>query len=135
MARLPNVSTIQIDFDATRSERTFYHDVIVAVRARLPASVAMSITALASWCADDDWISDLPIDEAVPMLFRMGPDRRQIRDRVASGEEFPVRPCRSSYGISTDEPLRNLSASKRLYVFNPDAWTESSVRAITDSRK
>lgn len=135
MVQLPNVSTIQIDFDATQSERTFYHDLILAVRGRLPASVALSITALASWCSDDDWISDLPIDEAVPMLFRMGPDRRQIRNRVASGEEFPARPCRNSYGISTDEPLRNLSAAKRLYVFNPDAWTESSVRAITDSRK
>jgi hypothetical protein len=135
MARLPNVSRIQIDFDATRSERTFYHDVILAVRGRLPASVALSMTALASWCSDDDWISDLPIDEAVPMLFRMGPDGRQIRNRLATGEEFPARPCRNSYGISTDEPLRNLSAAKRLYVFNPDAWTESSVRAITDSRK
>ena len=135
MARLPTVSNIQIDFDATRSERTLYRDVILAVRRRLPASVALSITALASWCSDDDWISDLPIDEAVPMLFRMGPDRRQIRNRVASREEFPARPCRNSYGISTDEPLRNLSAAKRLYVFNPDAWTESSVRAITDSTK
>jgi uncharacterized protein DUF3142 len=135
MAQLPNVLAIQIDFDATRSERAFYHDVILAARRRLPASVALSITALASWCSDDDWISDLPIDEAVPMLFRMGPDGRQIRNRVASGEEFPARPCRGSYGISTDEPLRNLSAAKRLYVFNPDAWTESSVRAITDPRK
>ena len=135
MARLPNVSSIQIDFDATRSERTFYHDLILAVRTRLPASVALSITALASWCSDDDWISDLPIDEAVPMLFRMGPDGRQIRNRLASGEEFPSRPCRTSYGISTDEPLRNLSAAKRLYVFNPGAWTEISVRAITDSRR
>jgi hypothetical protein len=135
LARFPNISSIQIDFDATRSERTFYHDVILSVRGRLPAAVALSITALASWCSDDDWISNLPIDEAVPMLFRMGPDGRQIRNRVASGEEFPARPCRNSYGISTDEPLRNLSAAKRLYVFSPDAWTESSVRAITDSRK
>jgi len=135
MARLPNVSSIQIDFDATRSERTFYRDVILAVRGRLPASVELSITALASWCSDDNWISDLPIDEAVPMLFRMGPDGRQIRNRVAAGEEFPAEPCRNSYGISTDEPLRNLSAAKRLYVFNPGAWTESSVRAVTDSRK
>ena len=135
LTRLPNLSSIQIDFDATRSERTFYHEVILAVRKRLPASVALSITALASWCSDDDWISDLPIDEAVPMLFRMGPDGRYIRNRVASGEEFPSRPCRNSYGISTDEPLRNLLVTKRLYVFSPDAWTESSVRAITDSRK
>jgi hypothetical protein len=135
MTRLPNISAIQIDFDATRSERAFYHDVILAVRRRLPSSTALSITALASWCSDDDWISDLPMDEAVPMLFRMGPDRRQIRDRVASGEEFPAKPCRNSYGISTDEPLRSLSPAKRLYVFNPDAWTESSVRAIMNARK
>ena len=135
MARLPHVSTIQIDFDATRSERTFYRDVILTVRKRLPAAVGLSITALASWCSDDDWISDLPIDEAVPMLFRMGPDGRQTRNRLASGEEFRSRPCRNSYGVSTDEPLSNLSTAKRLYVFNPDAWTESSVRAIMDSRK
>ncbi len=135
MAQLPNVSHIQIDFDATRSERGFYRNVILAVRQRVPASVGLSITALASWCTDDDWISDLPIDEAVPMLFRMGPDRVAIRNRLASGEEFAVRPCRSSYGISTDEALPNLSPARRLYVFNPDSWTENSVRALMDSRK
>lgn len=135
MALLPNVLSIQIDFDATQSERAFYRDVIFEVRRRLPKNVGLSITALASWCSDDDWISNLPIDEAVPMLFRMGPDRRQIRDRISSGEEFFARPCRSSYGVSTDEPLPNLSAAKRLYVFNPDAWTENSVRAIMDTRK
>lgn len=135
MAQLPNVSGIQIDFDATRSERSFYRDVIFAVRQRVPTTVGLSITALASWCTDDDWISDLPIDEAVPMLFRMGPDRVTIRKRVTVGEEFPARPCRNSYGVSTDEPLQNLSATKRLYVFNPDSWTETTVRAIMDSRK
>jgi hypothetical protein len=31
-------------------------------------------TALASWCEADGWISGLPVAEAVPMLFRMGPD-------------------------------------------------------------
>jgi hypothetical protein len=135
LAQLPSVSSIQIDFDALRSERKFYRDVIFAVRKQLPETVSLSITALASWCSDDDWISDLPIGEAVPMLFRMGPDRRQIRNRLASGEEFPARPCRNSYGVSTDEPLQGLSPVRRLYVFNPDPWTETTVRAITDSRK
>ena len=135
MAQLPNISSIQVDFDAKQSERTFYREVIFAVRKRVPETIGLSITALASWCSDDDWISDLPIDEAVPMLFRMGPDRQQIRNRVALGDEFPARPCRSSYGISTDEPLQNLAAAKRLYVFNPDPWTEITVHTITDSRK
>jgi hypothetical protein len=134
VANLPKVSAVQIDFDATRSEREFYRHVVASVRGSLPHSVGFSITALASWCADDDWISDLPIDEAVPMLFRMGPDRQLIRNRLAAQEEFAAAPCRFSYGISTDEPVPNLRAERRRYVFNPDAWTEQSVRAVLESR-
>jgi hypothetical protein len=134
-ARLPNVLAVQIDFDATRSEREFYRNVIVDVRRRMPQSIGLSITALASWCGDDNWLSDLPIDEAVPMLFRMGPDRQQIKNRVAAQEEFAAAPCRLSYGISTDEPLVGLLPEKRIYVFNPQAWTEQSVRAVLESRK
>lgn len=135
MARLPRVSRIQIDFDATRSERQFYRDVILNVRGRLPDHVGLSITALASWCTYDDWISDLPIEEAVPMLFRMGVEEKQFSNRLDSGEDFKSELCRLSYGVSTDEPRRNLSPSRRLYVFNPDPWTEKSVRAILESRK
>jgi hypothetical protein len=132
---LPNISAIQIDFDATRSERAFYHDLILEVRERLPQNVSLSITALASWCADDNWLSDLPIDDAVPMLFRMGPDRSQIINRVSAGQQFSSAPCQDSYGISTDEPVPGLSQGKRLYVFNPRAWSEDSVRAILDSTR
>lgn len=135
VADLPNVLAVQIDFDAVRSERQFYRNVIVEVRRRLPASVGFSITALASWCTDDDWISDLPIDEAVPMLFRMGPDRQVLKNRVSAQEEFSAKPCRASYGVSTDEPLDGLQPEKRMYVFNPQAWTEQSVRAVLESRK
>src|SRR6185436_9478717 len=54
LASLPNVSEIQIDFDATKSERSFYSDLIKDVRSRLPAQFRLSITALASWCMSDD---------------------------------------------------------------------------------
>jgi len=135
MARLPNISNIQIDFDATRSERAFYRDVIIDVRRRLPDKVSLSITALASWCTYDDWLSNLPIDEAVPMLFRMAGDGKEIARRLTSGDDFIAPPCRHSYGISTDEPRTGLLPARRLYVFNPDPWTEDSVRAILESRK
>ena len=60
MASLPEVFlAIQIDFDATKSERSFYRELITDLRQRLPANVHLSITALASWCMDDDWLSDL----------------------------------------------------------------------------
>jgi hypothetical protein len=135
MAKLPRVSHIQIDFDATKSERAFYRDLIVDVRQRLPADVSLSITALASWCTHDDWISDLPIDEAVPMLFRMGVEEKQFANRFESGADFDAALCRQSYGVSTDEPRANLSLTRRLYVFNSERWTAESVRAILESRK
>jgi hypothetical protein len=135
MAKLPNVSHIQVDFDATKSEREFYRRVIFDARRRLPDNVGLSITALASWCTHDDWISDLPIDEAVPMLFRMGVEGKQFSNRLEKGEDFSAAPCRKSYGTSTDEPRTNLSLTRRLYVFSPDPWIETSVRAILESRK
>ena len=135
MAQLPNVSHIQIDFDATKSERRFYRDVIVDVRRRLPGNVSLSMTALASWCSYDNWLSDLPIDEAVPMLFRMAGDGKQIARRLDAGDDFIAPPCRHSYGISTDEPRSSLSSARRFYVFSPGPWTEQAVRAILESTK
>jgi Protein of unknown function (DUF3142) len=135
LGKLPNVRAVQIDFDASRSERSFYRDLIVNVKQSLPRNVGLSITALASWCSNDDWLSDLPIDEAVPMLFRMGPDRERFVRRIAEGREFTASRCQLSYGISTDEPVSGLSHAKRVYVFNPDAWSESSVRTVLDSRQ
>ncbi len=135
LASFPNVSEIQIDFDATQSERTFYRDLITDVRHRLPAHVRLSMTALASWCMFDDWISDLPIDEAVPMLFRMAGDGKQILTRLDAGDDFKTALCRQSYGISLDEQRPKLFPSRKLFVFNPDAWTEKSVREISESNR
>jgi len=109
---------LQIDFDATRSERAFYRDLLAALRARIDAP--LSITALASWCMDDRWLSDLPIDDAVPMLFRMG------RNAPAIPRVFRERRCRSSAGISLDEPLASIPRASRVFVFNPDPWTEGA---------
>ena len=135
MASLPNVSEVQIDFDATQSERTFYRDLITDVRQHLPHEVRLSITALASWCMYDDWLADLPIDEAVPMLFRMAGDGKQIATRLNAGDDLNAAPCRQSYGISLNEQPPKLFAARKLYVFNPDAWTEKSVREISESNQ
>ncbi|MGZ8846976.1 MAG: DUF3142 domain-containing protein [Pyrinomonadaceae bacterium] len=133
MASLPGVSEIQIDFDATQSERSFYRELIANLKQRLPANTRLSITALASWCMSDDWLTDLPIDEAVPMLFRMSSDAKQIVNRLEAGDDFNAAPCRQSYGISLDEQRPKLLPARRLFVFNPDAWTEKSLREIPES--
>jgi hypothetical protein len=121
-AQKPRTAMLQIDFDATRSQRVFYINLLREVRKRLPQGMPLSITALASWCADDDWISGLPVDEAVTMLFRMGPDRPPTN---LPGWTYPIREplCEASKGVSTDEPWPALRGDERLYVFHPDAWT------------
>jgi len=53
---------VQIDFDARRSQRRFYVRLLRDLRRRMPPSLPLSITALASWCAYDDWLSGLPIE-------------------------------------------------------------------------
>jgi hypothetical protein len=126
----PGVTTCQIDYDARKSERAFYADLIKELRHRLPREQRLSITALASWCMDDNWIAGLPIDEAVPMLFRMGPEDREVRRRLRSGRDFTDRACRASAGVSTDEPLPPLRRGRRVYIFHPRPWTQTAAQAI-----
>ena len=123
LGSLPNVVMVQVDFDATTSERAFYRELLTQLRHKLPTSTPLSITALASWCKGDSWLEDLPVDEAVPMLFRMGIERKQFLSGLAAGDPFPSRLCRSSAGVSTDEPLTQLPRVQRLYVFNPRVWS------------
>ena len=121
VANQPGISALQIDFDATRSQRQFYRDIIIELRRRMPANLPLSITALASWCSNDDWLRGLPIDEAVPMMFRMEPDRLRA---PASLNEFRIREplCRQAYGISTTEAWPADLADRRIYVFPDHGW-------------
>jgi hypothetical protein len=130
ISSLSGVSVVQIDFDATASERDFYRKLLQRVRYELSPLVGLSMTALASWCAGDSWIHDLPVDEAVPMLFRMGVERRQFQRRLETGQRFEAGICRNSAGVSTDEPV-TAPAVNHLYIFNPHPWTkESFARAM-----
>jgi hypothetical protein len=128
---LPNVAGIQIDFDAVASEREFYRALLADLRKQLPDNVPLSMTALASFCLGDRWLSDLPVDEAVPMIFRMGTDDKPIRNLLAAGNDFNEPLCRKSYGIALDEPLpMKFVDARRLYVFNVRAWAEKDLQSL-----
>lgn len=120
---LRGVGALQLDYDAKASERDFYRALIQDLRRILPASMPLSITALASWCEHDDWISSLPVNEAVPMLFRMGADPYRPGGELLSGK------CQSSVGISTDEPLAEFPRGRRVYIFHPRSWSREELRA------
>lgn len=130
LGSLPNVVMVQVDFDATTSERAFYRELLVQLREKLPQPIALSITALASWCQGDNWLEDLPVDEAVPMLFRMGVERKQFLSQLAAQETFKAKPCQGSAGVSIDEPVAQLPHVQRLYVFNPDVWSPEAVNEM-----
>jgi len=136
-ASAPHVAGIQIDFDATASQRALYRAVVERVRARLAPDVVLSITALASWCADDAWLAGLPIDEAVPMLFRMGPFNEPYAmiaqsQRRRAGQAPSRRECGAAIGVSLDEPRAVEPSRRRVYVFNPRPWT---ARTVADARR
>jgi Protein of unknown function (DUF3142) len=127
----PNSAALQIDFDARLSERDWYRRVLTQVRDRLPANMPLSITALASWCSyDSAWLNTLPIDEAVPMLFRMEPDRRHAAALgLLRRYEFLIRAprCLASVGISTRERWPSELAGRRIYIFPNEGWQSDNL--------
>jgi hypothetical protein len=120
---------LQVDYEAVESQRSFFIDAIAGLRRRLPGA-ALSVTALASWCANERWTGRLAADEVVPMLFRMGYDGRRVRARLAGGGDFHNPECRSSLGVATDELPAALPAGRRVYVFNPRRWTADTYRIV-----
>jgi hypothetical protein len=131
-AHRPGLRALQIDFDATRSQRAYYKAVLIQLRARMPADTPLSITALLSWCAagpgSNGWLSTLPIDEAVPMFFRLGGSARPGDDKSGYALREPL--CRGSLGISTDESWPTLNPRARIYLFAPRPWTPSQLAAL-----
>ncbi len=126
----PGIRGLQIDYDARLSERSFYRELISQVKHRLSDRFPLSITALASWCSGDGWITTLPVSDAVPMLFRMG------AEHYRPGSYFRVPLCQSSIGVSMDEPLTRLPGGRRVYIFHPGPWTQRDYRnAVQEVRR
>jgi hypothetical protein len=122
----PGIAALQVDFDATRSQRSFYRNVLWQLRQQMPSALPLSMTALVSWCSYDDWIGALPVDEAVPMFFRMEPDHRRA---WAGLPVFRVREplCMQSVGVSTHESWPQGTEAKRIYIFADRGWQNDFV--------
>ena len=121
----------QIDFDARRSQRSFYARLLDEVRGRI-GNTALSITALASWCFHDAWIEGLPVDAVVPMIYRMGPEGDSIRERLVRDRRFPAAICRGNIGYSSDEPLAPVDGLERVFLFHPRPWNESRLAEMIE---
>jgi hypothetical protein len=137
------IRAVQVDFDALRDERDFYKALLQELRAKLPSSLGLSITALVSWCMGDTWMQNLPIDESVPMCFSMGRDADNVLVGLKAGQPYGDKRCNGSLGISIDEPkvndvvvpaaLGKHSAEPiRIYVFSGKPWSRALVQKAVE---
>jgi hypothetical protein len=126
-----NVKAIQIDFDVVVSEREFYRKLLNELRPKMDKDIPLTITALASYCVGDVWFGDLPIDESVPMIFRMGTDSERVKNFISSGRDFNEPLCQTSYGFSLDEPMNiDLKPNRRVYIFNNRSWKAEDLSKV-----
>jgi len=119
----------QIDFDATESQIEFYKKLVISVREKLPKNIKLSLTALVSWCLNDKaWFDNLPIDEVVPMFFRLGREENVYWQRIGDGKLNISNSCQKAVGIATDEPMPNriYMKNKPIYIFNNEYWTQAN---------
>lgn len=133
LGRGQRVRRLQVDFEVRSSERYLLLAVLREVRDGLPPGVTLSMTALASWCMTEDWLAEAPVDEIVPMLFRMGPGGAAIRARLAGGGDFAEPRCRGALAISTDAPILSAPAGRRVYLFSPRSWTAADFARVRRS--
>lgn len=132
---LPGVKAVQIDFDVVVSERNFYKNLVNDLRKNLPENTPLTMTALASWCVGDRWLNEMPVDEVVPMAFRMGADDKPIRDFLAKANDWREPLCKGSYGVALDEPLQmKFKPNRRFYVFNSDSsgWKAEDLKRLPE---
>ena len=123
-----NRQVVQLDFEVRRSQRPFLARTVAAIRRSLAPEMALSVTALASWCLDDAWLAEGMADEVVPMAFRMGQQQQELRQRLR-WQGFTQPYCRQAAGYATDEPrLRRLAP--RSYYFSPRSWTAAQWQAL-----
>jgi hypothetical protein len=120
---------LQLDFEAPPRQREAYRALVAAAREALPANVRLSVTVLAHWCTQGDWLDRLSADEVVPMLYRLGPHADDWRRRFEQGDASLARRCRGpALGFATNDPPPPalLARAARPYWFDEAAWSNPS---------
>ncbi len=129
--QLKNIKSLQIDFDAVVSERIFYRKLLTDLRPQISKEIPLTITALGSWCMADNWFDDLPIDEAIPMLFDMGTEDKSVKIFLDSKKDWNEPLCQTSYGLSINQPLNfDFLPNRRFYYFTSSAWKPENLGQI-----
>jgi hypothetical protein len=88
------------------------------------------MTALVSWCdSSQSWMAGLPVDESVPMAFRMGQATQLTVTMLKSGGQFPFAGCRTSLGLELyrgqvlEDSLRPRTGQRAYFFLDFDKWS------------
>lgn len=139
ISKISKTNQIQIDFDALQNERAFYRSLLERTRRKLPPDVSISITSLASWCLFDNWLTDLPVTETVPMMFSLGKERKKVLQYFKTGHDFLCKGCCSSLGVSIEdreaallmiEKAKQRKIPTRIYFFTRTPWTDKKLGTV-----
>ena len=112
---------VQFDFEVPRQQRTFYLDLVRQMRTQLPAHIKLSVSALASWCFEEEFISQIAADEVVPMLFALGQPASTMHSQFFLHEPRLAKACQQqAIGFARQEapPLKLQQRYARRYWFS-----------------
>ncbi len=118
--------TVQLDFEAPPRQREAYLALVADARRLLPRTLKLSVTALASWCRQGDWLDRIEADEVVPMLYRLGPESEDWRRLWLHNPERLHARCR---GPAVGFAVQEMPASPvfdrytRRYWFHERNWS------------
>lgn len=138
------VNAVQIDFDSRVNQREFYKDFLARLRQRLPGTVALNMTALASWVQGDRWLEDknksnatpsVPsVQAVVPMFFTLGSGKQEALEGLAKRlpEGFNGINC-IGLSLSDDAGAKvigeRIKHFDRVYLFCSPGWNRDHLEA------
>lgn len=134
-ARQASSGTVQLDLEARPSQRDYYLRLVRDIRAALPSSVRLSVTALAWWCRSPEWLDHIDADEVVPMFFRMGADASAMRAELTRADSRLHPRCRAGaagFAMQEPPPAAAAAAYSRVYWFDYRRW-RSGISPATPS--
>ena len=135
-ARRSTSGWVQLDFEAYDSQKKYYIELVKNIKQKLPASVKLSVTVLASWCSEPGLIAQLSADEIVPMFFKMGSNTEAYRDRLYYHPELLDARCRNqAIGLSVQEaPTAAVQQRyQHRYWFNYKNWHNTTPFATSQN--
>jgi hypothetical protein len=123
LAHPEKYGALQIDFDAKKSQRAFYKNLLSSLKKTHP-HLKLSITALASWCVGDPWVDMLPIDYAVPMVFNLAEEREFIYKYLRHHKNWKAQKCKGYIGMNQKDLWELPPMPWYIFIFNDKAWSQ-----------